>query len=71
MQKAMNAMLCKPGIVIPLETLCKVFSEVMSLLNKRPICPASDDLNDMELTVFGRDGYESTCLPYSNATNGY
>ncbi|XP_068675580.1 uncharacterized protein [Montipora foliosa] len=30
------------------ETLRTVFAEVMSILNSRPMCPASDDPNDME-----------------------
>ena len=39
--KAMNAVLSKPGAAIPLETLRTVFAEVMSILNSRPISPAS------------------------------
>lgn len=40
-RKAMNAVLSKPGAAIPLETLRTVFAEVMSILNSRPISPAS------------------------------
>lgn len=40
-RKAMNAVLSKPGAAIPLETLHAVFAEVMSILNSRPISPAS------------------------------
>ena len=47
-QKAMNAVLSKPGTAIPLETLRTVFAEVTSILNSRPISPASDDPSDME-----------------------
>ena len=47
-QKAMNAVLSKPGTAIPLETLHTVFAEVTSILNSRPISPASDDPSDME-----------------------
>lgn len=39
--KAMNAVLSKPGTAIPLETLRTVFAEVTSILNSRPISPAS------------------------------
>ena len=48
LRKAMNAVLSKLGAVIPLKILCTVFYEVASILNSRPICQASDDLNDME-----------------------
>ena len=47
-RKAMNAVLSKPGAAIPLETLRTVFAEVTSILNSRPISPASDDPSDME-----------------------
>ena len=47
-RKAMNAVLSKPGAAIPLETLRTVFAEVKSILNSRPISPASDDPSDME-----------------------
>ena len=46
-RKATNAILSKPGAAIPLETLCTVLSEVMSIFS-RPISPASDDPSDME-----------------------
>ena len=64
-RKAMNAILSKPGAAIPLETLRIVFSEVMSILNSRPISPASDDPSDMEpLTL------QITCL-YSDEISPY
>ena len=44
----MNAVLSKPGAAVPLETMCTVFAEVTSILNSRPISPASDDPSDME-----------------------
>ena len=47
-QKAMDAVLSKPGAAIPLETLRTVFAEVTSIPNSRPSSPASDDPSDME-----------------------
>ena len=47
--RAMRAVLGSQGALIGLETLCTVFAEVTSILNSRPICPSSDDPNDLEL----------------------
>ena len=47
-RKAIKAVLGSPGVLIGLETLRTVFAEVTSILNSRPICPSSDDPNDLE-----------------------
>ena len=44
----MKAVLDSPGALVRLETLRTVFAEVTSILNSRPICPSSDDPNDLE-----------------------
>ncbi|XP_068674398.1 uncharacterized protein [Montipora foliosa] len=47
-RKAMRAVLGSQGALVGLETLRTVFAEVTSILNSRPICPSSDDPNDLE-----------------------
>ncbi|XP_068726424.1 uncharacterized protein [Montipora capricornis] len=47
-RKAMRGVLGDRGAFSGRETLRTVFAEVMSILNSRPMCPASDDPNDME-----------------------
>ena len=47
-RKAMKAVLGSPSALVGLETLRTVFAEVTSILNSRPICPSSDDPNDLE-----------------------
>ena len=47
-KKAMKAVLGSPSALVGLETLRTVFAEVTSILNSRPICPSSDDPNDLE-----------------------
>ena len=47
-RKAMKAVLGSPSALGGLETLRTVFAEVTSILNSRPICPSSDDPNDLE-----------------------
>jgi len=47
-RKAMKAVLGSPGALVGLETLRTVFAEVTSILNSRPLCPSSDDPNDLE-----------------------
>ena len=47
-RKAMKGVLGDRGAFSGRETLRTVFAEVMSILNSRPMCPASDDPNDME-----------------------
>ncbi|XP_068674630.1 uncharacterized protein [Montipora foliosa] len=47
-RKAMKGVLGDQGALSGRETLRTVFAEVMSTLNSRPMCPASDDPNDME-----------------------
>ena len=44
----MNGFLGDRGALSGLEILRNVFAEVMSILNSLPMCPASDDPNDME-----------------------
>ena len=44
----MKAALGSPSALVGLETLRTVFAEVTSILNSRPICPSSDDPNDLE-----------------------
>ena len=44
----MKAVLGSPSALVGLETLRTVFAEVTSILNSRPICPSSDDPNDLE-----------------------
>ena len=44
----MKAVLGSQGALVGLETLRTVFAEVTSILNSRPICPSSDDPNDLE-----------------------
>ena len=44
----MRAVLGSQGALVGLETLRTVFAEVTSILNSRPICPSSDDPNDLE-----------------------
>jgi len=45
----MKAVLGSLGTLVGLETLRTVFVEVTSILNSRPICPPSDDPNELEL----------------------
>ena len=47
-RKAMKAVLGNQGALVRLETLRTVFAEVTLILNSRPICPSSDDPNDVE-----------------------
>ncbi|XP_068674575.1 uncharacterized protein [Montipora foliosa] len=47
-RKAIKDVLGDRGAFSGRETLRTVFAEVMSILNSRPMCPASDDPNDME-----------------------
>ncbi|XP_068748988.1 uncharacterized protein [Montipora capricornis] len=47
-RKAMKSVLGDRGALYERETLRTIFAEVMSILNSRPMCPASDDSNDME-----------------------
>ena len=47
-RKAMKAVLDSQGALVSLETLRTVFAEVTSILNRRPICPSSDDPSDLE-----------------------
>ena len=47
-RKAMKGVLGDRGAFSGRETLRTVFAEVMSILNSHPMCPASDDPNDME-----------------------
>lgn len=47
-RKAMKAVLSSQGALVGLETLRTVFVEVTSVLNSCPICPSSDDPNDLE-----------------------
>ena len=44
----MKAVLGSPSALVGLKTLHTVFAEVTSILNSRPICPSSDDPNDLE-----------------------
>lgn len=47
-RKVMKAVLGSQSTLVGLETLGTVFAEVTSILNSRPICPSSDDPNDLE-----------------------
>ena len=47
-RKAMKGFLGDRGALSELEILRTVFAEVMSILNSLPMCPASDDPNNME-----------------------
>ena len=47
-RKAMKGVLGDRSAFSGRETLRTVFAEVMFILNSRPMCPASDDPNDME-----------------------
>lgn len=47
-RKSMKAVLGHPNALVGSETLRTVFAEVVSILNGRPLCPSSDDPNDLE-----------------------
>ena len=47
-RRVMNAILGNQSALVGLETLRTIFAEVVSILNSRPICPASDDTNDLD-----------------------
>ncbi|KAK3716441.1 hypothetical protein QZH41_007049 [Actinostola sp. cb2023] len=47
-RKSMKAVIGDANALIGHETLRSVFAEVMSILNSRPLCPTSDDPNDLE-----------------------
>ena len=47
-RRVMNAILGNQSSLVGLETLRTIFAEVVSILNSRPICPASDDPNDLD-----------------------
>ena len=44
----MKAVLGSPSALFGLKTLRTVFAEVTLILNSRPICPSSDDPNNLE-----------------------
>lgn len=44
----MKAILGHPSALVTRETLRTVFAETMGILNSRPLCPSSDDPNDLE-----------------------
>ena len=48
-RKAMKAVIGDPQALLGHETLRTVFAEVTSILNSRPICPSSDDPNDLDV----------------------
>ena len=47
-REAMKVVLGSPSALVGLQTLGTVFAEVTSILNIRPICPSSDNPNDLE-----------------------
>ena len=47
-RKSMKAVIGCQSALVGLETLRTVFAEVTSILNSRPICPSSEDPNDLE-----------------------
>ena len=47
-RKTMKAVLGDPNAFVGLETLRKVFAEVVTILNRRPFTPISDDPRDFE-----------------------
>ena len=47
-KRAMKGVMGSPNELINHETLRTVFADVVTILNSRPLCPASDDPKDME-----------------------
>ena len=47
-RKTMKAVLGDPNALVGLETLLRVFAEVVTILNSRPLTAISDDPSDCE-----------------------
>jgi hypothetical protein len=48
-RRSMKAVIGHPHAFLSKETLRTLFAEVVTILNSRPLCPSSDDPNDLEL----------------------
>ena len=47
-RKSMTAVIGQPHAYLSKETLRTLFAEVVTILNSRPLCPSSEDPNDLE-----------------------
>ena len=47
-RRSMKAVIGHPHAFLSKETLRTLFAEVVTILNSRPLCPSSDDPNDLE-----------------------
>ena len=51
-RRSMKALIGHTHAFLSKETLCTLFAEVVTILNSRPLCPSSEDPNDLELVIF-------------------